>query len=66
MGVFDFLKRKAIPAKMPVQVSVERGLLTWDGQNQGEIVKDSYIGNDLVYAIITLITQKAKDRDWET
>ena len=64
MGVFDFLKRKAAPIKSPVQISVERGLLTWDGQNQAEIVKDSYMGNDLVYAIITLITQKAKVAPW--
>ncbi len=64
MGVFDFLKRKAAPIKSPVQISVERGLLTWDGQNQAEIVKDSYMGNDLVYSIITLITQKAKVAPW--
>jgi HK97 family phage portal protein len=64
MGLFDFLNRKAAPVKMPVQMSVERGLLTWDGQNQAEIVRDSYIGNDLVYAIIQLITQKAKVAPW--
>jgi HK97 family phage portal protein len=64
MGLFDFLRRKAAPVKTPVQVSIERGLITWDGQNQAEIVRDSYIGNDLVYAIITLITQKAKVAPW--
>jgi len=63
MGLFDFL-RKAAPVKQSVQYSVERGLVTWDGQNQSEIVKDSYIGNDLVYAIIQLITQKAKIAPW--
>jgi HK97 family phage portal protein len=64
MGLFDFLRRKAAPVKSPVQVSIERGLITWDGQNQAEIVRDSYIGNDLVYAIIQLITQKAKVAPW--
>jgi HK97 family phage portal protein len=64
MGLFDFLRRKAAPVKTPVQVSIERGLITWDGQNQAEIVRDSYIGNDLVYAIIQLITQKAKVAPW--
>ena len=49
---------------MPTQISVERGLLTWDGQNQAEIVRDSYIGNDLVYAIVNLITNKAKVAPW--
>lgn len=63
MGLFDWMQKKAAP-KMPVQMSVERGLITWDGQNQGELVKESYIGNDLVYAIINLITQKAKVAPW--
>lgn len=64
MGLFDFLNRKAAPIKQPIALSVERGIVTWDGQNQQEIVRDSYIGNDLVYAIITLITQKAKVAPW--
>lgn len=64
MGLFDFLNRKAAPAKQAVQMSIERGIVTWDGQNQSQIVRDSYVGNDLVYAIITLITQKAKVAPW--
>ena len=64
MGLFDFLNRKAAPAKQAVQMSIERGIVTWDGQNQSQIVRDSYVGNDLVYAIIQLITQKAKVAPW--
>ena len=64
MAFFDFLKRKAAPKGLPVQMSVERGLLTWDGQNQGQLVNDSYIGNDIVYSIVSLITQKAKIAPW--
>lgn len=64
MGLFDFFNRKAAPLKPAVQMSIERGIVTWDGQNQSQIVRDSYIGNDLVYAIITLITQKAKVAPW--
>ena len=64
MGLFDFFNRKAAPAKQAVQMSIERGIVTWDGQNQSQIVRDSYVGNDLVYAIIQLITQKAKVAPW--
>lgn len=61
MGLLDFFRGKQ---PVPTMLSVERGIITWDGQNSKKIVDDGYIGNDTVYSIIQLLTQKAKVAPW--
>lgn len=43
---------------------IGNGVVTWSGQNKLEQVKSGYMGNDIVYSIINLITDKAKVAEW--
>ena len=40
------------------------GTVTWQGQNSEAQVKEGYLGNDIVYSIIRLITDKVKVAPW--
>ena len=49
------------------QIQVQRfgnGVVTWSGQNKKQQVKDGYMGNDIVYAIVRLIVEMGKVPDW--
>ena len=46
------------------QVVNSPGTVTWQGGNAQEQVKDGYSGNDIVYSIIRLITDKVKMAPW--
>lgn len=50
----------------PITMEILKGIVTWQGQNANSFVFDGYAGNDIVYSIITLITQKAKVAPWST
>lgn len=41
-----------------------KGTVTWQGGNAEEQVKQGYSGNDIVYSIIRLITDKVKQAPW--
>lgn len=65
MGLLDFFNKKKINTLFPKiptnsQVAIERGIVTWQGGDQKSFVDDGYIGNDIVYSIVKLITDKAK------
>ena len=45
-------------------MEILRGIVTWQGQDAASFVDDGYAGNDIVYSIITLITNKAKIAPW--
>ena len=72
MGLFDFLLKAKSPASKPLQsvlpsrgplgsmVSIERGIVTWQGADAQSYVNDGYVGNDIVYSIVRLISEKAK------
>ena len=72
MGLFDFLAKRKLPFSKPLQtvlpsrgplgsmVSIERGIVTWQGADAVGYVNDGYVGNDSVYSIVKLITEKAK------
>jgi HK97 family phage portal protein len=55
-------------ASMLPQVSnsqmVNNGTVTWQGQNGEAQVKEGYTGNDIVYSIIRIITDKVKQAPW--
>jgi len=44
---------------------VNGGVPIWQGQNGEEQVKAGYSGNDIVYSIIRLITDKVKQAPWQ-
>lgn len=72
MGLFDFFQKKKIAGVKPLQsvlpmsgplgstVSINRGIVTWQGADAQSFVNDGYVGNDIVYSIVKLITDKAK------
>ena len=65
MGLFDIFNKKKINNILPnyplaSQIAIQSGLVTWSGQNAASFVNDGYAGNDIVYSIIKLITDKAK------
>ena len=73
MGLFDiFTKLKAPTFGKPLQsvlpmtgplgssVSINRGIVTWQGADAQSFVNDGYVGNDIVYSIVKLITDKAR------
>jgi HK97 family phage portal protein len=43
---------------------ITRGTVTWQGQNGEQQVRDGYSGNDIVYSIVRLITDKVKMAPW--
>ena len=72
MAIWDFLSKKKISAVKPLQsvlpmtgplgstVAINRGIVTWQGADAQSFVNDGYVGNDIVYSIVKLITDKAK------
>jgi HK97 family phage portal protein len=65
MGLLDFFSKKKVNTLFPniplaSQVAIQHGIVTWQGQNAQDYVKDGYQSNDIVYSIIKLITDKAK------
>ena len=65
MGLFDFFSKKKVNTLFPniplsAQVAIQHGIVTWQGQNAQQYVRDGYQSNDIVYSIVKLITDKAK------
>lgn len=67
MGLFDFFKKRQkintiLPNNFPLgsQIAIQQGIVTWQGQDAKSFVDDGYVGNDIVYSIVKLITDKAK------
>lgn len=72
MGFWDNLSIKKIIGGKPLQsvlpmsgplgstVSINRGIVTWQGADAQSFVNDGYVGNDIVYSIVKLITDKAR------
>lgn len=50
--------------QMVTAQKIGNGVVTWSGQNKLDQVKDGYMGNDIVYSVINLITDKAKVAEW--
>ena len=65
MGLLDFFSKKKVNTLFPniptgAEVAIQHGIVTWQGQNAQQFVRDGYQSNDIVYSIIKLITDKAK------
>lgn len=45
-------------------MEIIRGQVTWGGQNAEAFINEGYAGNDIVYSVINLITNKAKVAPW--
>jgi HK97 family phage portal protein len=65
MGLLDFFSKKKVNTLFPniplgAQVAIQQGIVTWQGQNAQQYVRDGYQSNDIVYSIVKLITDKAK------
>ena len=66
----NFIQRKLanlLGLRLGQQVTAQRvgaGTVTWSGQNKLEQVQKGYMGNDIVYSVINLITDKGKVADW--
>lgn len=48
----------------PITMESYRGQVTWGGQNAEAFINEGYAGNDIVYAVISLITNKTKVAPW--
>ena len=48
----------------PVTMEILKGVVTWSGQNAQAFVDQGYAGNDIVYSVINMITDKAKISGW--
>ena len=57
---------KSLRFNQPTVITAEilRGIVTWSGQTAASFIDDGYAGNDIVYSIIKLITNKAKIAPW--
>jgi len=72
MGIWDKFSIKKIVGTKPLQsvlplggplgstVSINRGIVTWQGADAQSFVNDGYCANDIVYSIVKLITDKAR------
>ena len=72
MGIWDNFSIKKLIGAKPLQsvlpmsgplgstVSINRGIVTWQGADAQSFVNDGYVGNDIVYSIVKLITDKAR------
>jgi len=65
MGLLDFFGKKKVNTLLPTyptnsNIAIQKGIVTWQGANAQGYVRDGYQSNDIVYAIIKLITDKAK------
>lgn len=62
--------KKAIPSAAQlgwgteIQASILSGIVTWSGENAQAFVSDGYAGNDIVYSVVNMITDKAKIAPW--
>ena len=61
MGLFDFFSKKKINTIVPTfptnsQIAIQQGIVTWQGADAQSFVNDGYVGNDIVYSIVKLIT----------
>lgn len=45
--------------------AITRGIATWQGQDGASFVRDGYCGNDIVYSIVSMITDRAKIAPWQ-
>lgn len=69
---YEFKKIEKLPLPirgeariLPIKETINNpGTITWQGQNQESQVKTGYMGNDIVYSIIRLITDKVKIAPW--
>jgi len=65
LGILDkILSAFNRPVNNPITASYLGGIVTWQGQNSQSFIEDGYAGNDIVYSIINLITNKAKIAPW--
>ena len=76
MGLFDFITKLKAPSTRQLQsvlpmsgplgstVSINRGIVSWQGADAQSFVNDGYVGNDIVYSIVRLITDKARIAPW--
>ena len=53
-----------LPATNQGKILNNPGTVTWQADNQENRVRDGYSGNDIVYSIIRLITDKVKVAPW--
>jgi len=72
MGIWDNFSIKKLIGAKPIQsvlpmtgplgstVSINRGIVTWQGADAQSFVNDGYAANDIVYSIVKLITDKAR------
>ena len=63
-GLTDLARGGMSGAYQPITMEVLKGIVTWQGQNAPAFVQEGYAGNDFVYSIINLITNKAKVAPW--
>lgn len=60
-AAIDVLTKKQISANNGLQYNITpSGQIIWQGQNSQSLVNDGYCSNDLVFAIVQMIQQKAK------
>ena len=57
-------KRSAIQSTANPFFTTTGKTIIWQGQKMASYVEDGYTGNDIVYSIIRLITEKAKIPEW--
>ena len=48
----------------PVTLEILKGVVTWSGQNATAFVNEGYAGNDIVYSVVNMISDKAKISPW--
>jgi len=64
-SLIDRLRAFVNPSSsLNAQLAITRGIATWQGQDGASFVRDGYAGNDIVYSIVTLITERAKVAPW--
>jgi len=57
-------KPSGLATQLPSVQAINGGTVTWQGGNAQEQVSKGYSGNDIVYSIIRLITDKVKVAPW--
>jgi len=45
-------------------MEILKGVVTWSGQNATAFVNEGYAGNDIVYSVVNMISDKAKISPW--
>jgi HK97 family phage portal protein len=64
LGIFQRINKLFKGSSTPVTMEILRGIVTWSGQNADSFITDGLAGNDIVYSVINLITNKAKVAEW--